>query len=220
MKKAFAYLRVSGKGQVDGDGFTRQLAAISKFAAANDIKIVRVFREEGVSGTTGAEERPAWMEMIQAILSNGVRTIVIERVDCVARKLMVQEAIVGDLQQRDIELLSTEEPDLLNDDPTRVLLRQFMGAIAQYEKSMIVLKLRGARQRTRAKTGRCEGRKPYGEHPEHQDERAAIGRVQELHAQGLPLLTIAATMNREGYRSRSGGLWHPTQVSRVLKRAA
>lgn len=37
-----------------------------------------------------------------------------------------------------------------------------MGAVAQYEKSQIVLKLRGARLRKKAKTGRCEGRKPFG----------------------------------------------------------
>jgi hypothetical protein len=46
-------------------------------------------------------------------------------------------------------------------DPTRILVRQMMGAVAQYEKSQIVLKLRGARMRKRAKEGRCEGRKPY-----------------------------------------------------------
>ena len=34
--KAFAYLRVSGKGQVEGDGFTRQLEAIRKYATEND----------------------------------------------------------------------------------------------------------------------------------------------------------------------------------------
>ena len=49
--KAHAYLRVSGKGQVDGDGFPRQLKAIREYAAAHDIKIVNVYREEGVSGT-------------------------------------------------------------------------------------------------------------------------------------------------------------------------
>jgi DNA invertase Pin-like site-specific DNA recombinase len=31
--KAFAYLRVSGKGQVAGDGFPRQLSAIQVYAA-------------------------------------------------------------------------------------------------------------------------------------------------------------------------------------------
>jgi DNA invertase Pin-like site-specific DNA recombinase len=43
MTKAFAYVRVSGKGQLKGDGFTRQLGAIEQYAAANDIKIAQVF---------------------------------------------------------------------------------------------------------------------------------------------------------------------------------
>jgi DNA invertase Pin-like site-specific DNA recombinase len=80
--QAFAYLRVSGKGQVDGDGFNRQLAAIKTCAAANDIKIVRVFREEGVSGTVENMNRPAWQELMATLHSNGVRTILIEKLDC------------------------------------------------------------------------------------------------------------------------------------------
>ena len=41
MTKAYAYLRVSGKGQIDGDGFTRQRTAIKSYAATNDLKVVR-----------------------------------------------------------------------------------------------------------------------------------------------------------------------------------
>ena len=41
-------------------------------------------------------------------------------------------------------------------------MRQIMGAFAGYEKTMIILKLRGARARQRAKGERCEGRKPFG----------------------------------------------------------
>lgn len=51
MTKAFAYLRVSGKGQIKGDGFPRQLQAINFYSAQRDIKIVQIFREEGVAGT-------------------------------------------------------------------------------------------------------------------------------------------------------------------------
>ena len=47
--KAFAYLRVSGKGQVDGDGFPRQLAAVKAYAAAHGVRIVKVFEEKGVT---------------------------------------------------------------------------------------------------------------------------------------------------------------------------
>lgn len=49
-----------------------------------------------------------------------------------------------------------------DDDPTRTLIRQVLGAIAQFEKSVIVLKLRAARERVRKSKGRCEGRKPFG----------------------------------------------------------
>ena len=44
-------------------------------------------------------------------------------------------------------------------------MSQMMGAIAQYEKAMIVLKLRAARECKKARTGRCEGCKPYGHYP-------------------------------------------------------
>jgi DNA invertase Pin-like site-specific DNA recombinase len=75
---------------------------------------------------------------------------------------MVQEAAIADLQKHGFTLVSVAELDLMASDPTRILMRQLMGAVAQYGKSQIVLKLRGARMRMRAKEGRCEGRKPYG----------------------------------------------------------
>lgn len=52
MTKAFAYLRVSGKGRIKGDGFARQLQAIRGYAAAHEIKTADVFREEGVGSIT------------------------------------------------------------------------------------------------------------------------------------------------------------------------
>jgi DNA invertase Pin-like site-specific DNA recombinase len=162
MQKAFAYLRVSGKGQVDGDGFTRQLKAIKDYAAAHGIKIVRTFRDEGISGAKNLEDRPAFVEMMTELLSDGVKLVLLEKLDRLARDLMIQETIIGDLRKRGFDLISVMEPDLLKDDPTRILMRQVFGAIAQYEKSMIVLKLRGARARMRMKAGRCEGAKPFG----------------------------------------------------------
>ena len=43
--KAFAYLRVSSIGQVDGDGWTRQQEACEQYAAAHGLEIKEVFRE-------------------------------------------------------------------------------------------------------------------------------------------------------------------------------
>ena len=60
----------------------------------------------------------------------------------------------------------TQRPDQFVDDaPTAVLVRQILGAVAQFDKAMTVAKLRGARRRKRRKTGgkKVEGRKSLSE---------------------------------------------------------
>jgi len=213
--KAFAYLRVSGKGQVEGDGFPRQLAAIRKYAGQNGIDVVQVYEERGKSGTIDGMDRPTWAEMIGVIMGNGVKTVLIERLDRLARDLMVQEHIIADLKQRGVELISVAEPDLCQDDPTRKLMRQILGAIAEYDRTMIVLKLRGSRQRAKALVGKCEGRKAYGEKPE---EVAVLNEMRALRALGMSFDGIAEALNRGGRSPRSGGQWYGSTVNKILRR--
>jgi DNA invertase Pin-like site-specific DNA recombinase len=214
--KAFAYMRVSGRGQIDGDGFPRQLASIKKFAAANDIKIVRTFREEGISGSTDWEDRPAFSEMMGLLLNNGVHTVLVERMDRLARDLLVQESVIGDFQRKGLRLISVSEPDLLSDDPSRVLMRQMLGAFFQYEKTLLVAKLRGARQRVRDTSGRCEGRKRYGSRI---GESSNVERMKEMRLRGMAVNKIAEALNAEGVEPRAGLRWYATSVYRVLKAA-
>jgi DNA invertase Pin-like site-specific DNA recombinase len=213
MNKAFGYVRVSGDSQIDGDGFPRQMAAIKAYAKQHDIRIVKVFREEGVTGTKETMDRPAWVEMMTALHSNGVRTVIIERLDRLARNLMVQEATIADLQKNGFTLVSVQEPDLMSSDPSRIAFRQMMGVFAQYDKSQIVLKLRGARLRKRAKEGRCEGRKPFGF---YEGEAAALARVKALRVEGLGFDRIAARLNQESVPTRTGKPWHGVVVNRIL----
>ncbi len=216
MTKAFGYVRVSGDSQIDGDGFPRQVAAIKAYAKQHGVRIVKVFREEGVTGTKDAMDRPAWAEMMLALHSNGVKTIIIERLDRLARELMVQEKTIADLQQDGFTLVSVQEPDLMSSDPARIAFRQMMGVFAQYDKSQIVLKLKAARMRKRAKDGRCEGRKPFGH---REGEQAAIQRMQALAAAGMSIRAIAAKLDAEGVPTRNGGAWRDAVVGRILKDA-
>jgi DNA invertase Pin-like site-specific DNA recombinase len=120
MTKAFAYLRVSGKGQIQGDGFPRQLASIRAYAQAHETKIVQVLREEGVWGATESADRPAWSALMTALHADGVKTVIIEKLDRLARDLMVQETVVADLQKHGFTLISVAEPDLMATDPNRI----------------------------------------------------------------------------------------------------
>ncbi len=216
MIRAFGYVRVSGDSQIDGDGFPRQISAIRAYAKQHDIRIVKVFREEGVTGTKETMDRPAWADMMLTLHSNGVRTIIIERLDRLARELMVQEATIAELQKQGFTLVSVQEPDLMSSDPARVAFRQMMGVFAQYDKSQIVLKLRGARMRTKAREGRCEGAKPFGH---YEGESAIIDRMNALRESGAGFDRIAAQLNAEGFKPRRGTKWYGSAVNKILSRS-
>jgi DNA invertase Pin-like site-specific DNA recombinase len=215
MVKAFSYLRVSGKGQVQGDGLPRQRAAIRTYAKANGYSIVREFADEGVSGAIETTDRPAFAEMLTTLHANGVRTVLVERLDRLARDLMVQEAALSYFSQHDFTIVSVQEPDLMASDPSRIAFRQMMGVFSQYDKSMIVLKLAGARAKKRAREGRCEGRKPFGY---YEGEQKVVERMRALKKEGLGFDRIARQLNSEGIPTRTGRPWHGFAVNRILGR--
>ncbi len=213
--RCFGYLRVSGKGQVEGDGFPRQRVSIEAYCAANGLEIVQWFEEKAITGKTEWEDRPAWMEMMLAL--NGVQTVVIESLNRLARDLMVQEHVIDDLRKRQVKLISVAEPDLCTDDPSRKLLRQIMGAIAEYDRAMIVLKLRGARCRKRNSEGKCEGPKLYGDKP---GEDQVLHRMQSMRQSGSTFSVIAETLNDQGLKTRKSLRWSPGTVCKILGRVA
>ena len=87
--KAYGYLRVSGQGQIEGDGYTRQRQAIEQYCKASGLEIVNWY-EEQETGTT--QDRPELAQMMVDLELNGkeVQTVVIERLDRLARDLQFQ----------------------------------------------------------------------------------------------------------------------------------
>ncbi len=224
--KAFSYLRVSGKGQIEGDGFPRQRDSVQRYAKRNRIEIVNEFRDEGVCGAKEHFDRPGLTDLFVAIKSNGVRLVLVERSDRLARDLMVGEIILAEFRKLGVKVIAADSGmDLTveDGDPTRTLMRQMLGAIAQWEKSIIVQKLRAARLRLRREKGRCEGRKPYGATP---DERETIARMRQMRDQGMSFEAIAGSLNASGTAprttSRAGKQtkWHGAAIQRILNRAS
>ncbi len=222
--QAVSYLRVSGKGQVDGDGFPRQRDTIAKFAKGRKLTVVDEYLDEGVSGTTELDDRPGLAALFDRIESNGVRIVIVENASRLARDLMVQEIILAECRKLGVQVLEADGGNDLSvgsTDPTATLIRQVLGAVSQFEKSVIVLKLRAARQRVKAKAGRCEGRKPYGHQP---GEAEIVQRIVELRRKPvkgnrLSFAAIAKRLNDEAVPTRSGGQWQPSTVGQILDRA-
>ena len=222
-RQAFAYLRVSGMGQVRGDGFDRQRETCAAYAKGNNIEIVGTYEDKGVSGAKDLDDRPGLAALLDELNADGVKLILVERADRLARDLMVSEIILSQLRGFGvtcIEAAGGTDLTAADGDPTRTLIRQVLGAVSQFEKSVIVLKLRAARARIRRQAGRCEGRKPFGTRP---GEQATINRMLQLrrkrfNGRAWSYARIAKTLTAEGLLSRSGKPWQDNSVRGIIHR--
>jgi hypothetical protein len=148
--QAVAYLRTSSAANVgaDKDSEKRQRAAIEAYAKAAGFAIVDSYYDEAVGGADHVTARPGFAAMMERIASNGVRTIIVETANRFARDLIAQETGYAMLKDQGITLIAADKPDaFLDDTPTATLIRQVLGAVSQFEKAMVVSKLKGVRMR-------------------------------------------------------------------------
>lgn len=220
IERVYGYIRVSGLGQRDGDGPERQKVAIVQFCQDHGIDLVNIY-EETVSGTKHASDRPAFTQMVLDAETNGVTGIVVERLDRLARELLVQEITVAKLsEEANLHIYAADTNRLedladANADPTRVLIRQVLGALNQWNRSEIVRKLAYARKRKREREGRCEGPLPYGSSPE---EKRVIQLVRAYVDCGWTPVMMSGMLNAAGLRTRKGKLWNRFNLHRMLSR--
>ena len=229
MMKAYGYCRLSGKGQLDGDGYNRQENAISTFATKNKIEIVHVYREQ-VSGVKGEEQREVFQDMVSAILRNGVRTIIVEGLDRLAREYRIQEQLIIYLASKGITLIDARTGEdvtkAVYDDPMKKALIQMQGIFAELEKNLLVKKLRLAREAKRKADGKCEGKKGYSDAPDKRD--AILGQIKALRrkpklGKRLTFVEVADQLNElaksdDIYSTISGKRWTGVMIQNFIKR--
>lgn len=215
------YLRVSGKGQLEGDGFPRQAEAIERYCQAHKLRLVKKFEERGVSGTVDSLDRPGFAELIFFVREcpEKIEGIVVERMDRLARDLMVSETLINTCRTAGLKVFSTDQGvlvDLSDDksDPTRTLIRQIMAVLAQWERTMLVMKLAAARRRAREARGWCDGSKPFGEYVTEEEWWKRMRPVFECY----PPTEVARMLNDAGFTNRMGRPWTKNAVSMIQGR--
>jgi DNA invertase Pin-like site-specific DNA recombinase len=220
IRKAVAYLRTSSRTNVgaDKDSDKRQRAAIEAYAKAAGYEIADTFYDMAVSGADPVSERSGFAEMLEHLMSNGVRTIIVESPDRFARDLMVQLAGHDMLKARGVTLIAASAPTFfIEDTPTAVLVRQVLGAVAEFEKATLVAKLAAARRRKRTATGKkVEGRKSHAEkRPEIVALAKALARKKPKGGK-LSLRAVSAELAAQGYLNERGKPFNPKSVSVLL----
>jgi DNA invertase Pin-like site-specific DNA recombinase len=176
-----------------------------------------VYADEAVKGSDPIDTRPGFAVMLEALEANGTKTIIVETANRFARDLMVQEVGYAMLRSRGIDLIAADSPtSFLDDTPTARLIRQVLGAVSEFEKAMLVAKLKGARDRKRRTGIKVEGRKSIAE------ERPETVQLARSLARSRPkggkrsLREVAAALAEAGHTTKTGKPYAATAIKLML----
>jgi len=220
----YAYLRVSTGNQKNEHTIQIQEIAIKEYAEKNNINIVKMFEDDGVSG--GLEDRPALAELFDELEINGkdIEGIIIFKLDRLARDVRIQENLIWDLQEkRGKKIISIKEPDLDSKDITRVLMRQMIGAISQYEKGVITMRLKAGRMNKIRKGGYSGGGVALGYNAKDKQLIIDEGDAETVKMifylkryKRMSLNGIAKKFNKEKTKTARGGQWYAGTIRYIL----
>ena len=219
MTKAVAYFRTSSATNVgaDKDSLKRQQAAVKAFAKGAGYELVDEFYDPAVSGADAIDERPGFAAMLKRIAGNGVRVILVETANRFARDLIVQETGWRFLQGLGVTLIAVDSPDsFLDKTPTAVLIRQVLGAVAQFEKAALVAKLKAARERKKREIGKCGGRRSVAV-----ANPATVALAKKLarypvNGRRRSLRDVAAELETAGNLTSKGTAYGAAAVARMI----
>jgi len=226
---AAGYIRVSSSGQLKGHGPKRQREDIEAFARRNGYKIADWYTDDH----TGTEaDRPAFVEMLTAMIANGCRVVIVESLDRFARDLAVQMQLIAKMIAEGLTLIPANTGQIissgtLDDNPMLRAMIAVQGVFAQLDKDLLVAKLKKGRAAVKKATktkarpeGKCEGPRDFGG---HDGEPAVLAHIKRLarKPRGGDRLTptqIAKKLNVEQLPTRTGVPWSRQAVKRICVR--
>jgi site-specific DNA recombinase len=221
--KAAVYCRVSTDDQdKEGTSLQTQLEACLEYCGKKGYQVARKFSET-YSGLT--LERPELRQLRELVRSNEFGVIVIYCLDRLSRNATHGVILRDEFDKHYIVLESVTED--IDKSPLGEAITYLRGTFAQIEAEKI-------KERTmRGKIARVnEGRLPQGtgigmygykwdkaagKRTIVESEAKVVGKVFEMALNGVSVNRIAIELNNQGAKSKSGGLWHPLTVRRMLR---
>lgn len=223
--RAVGYRRVSTAEQAgSGLGLDAQQTAIAAGAARLGLPLADIFTDASISGGLPLEQRPGLLAALDAI-GKGDALIVAKR-DRLGRDVLNVCLIQKLVERKGARIISAAGEGSDDDGPTSILMRQIIDAFGQYERALIRSRTTAAMAAKKARGERVGGI-PFGYQlagdgrtlEPHPDEQRALGLLRELRAAGYTFRAVADELNRQGFRSRTGGRWVRQSVHMLARTA-
>lgn len=161
IQEAAIYCRVSTDDQAERGTIESQVEYAEKYCELNQIAIVKIYKDDGITGTIPLQERPAGAELIADAKAGLFSTLLVFKLDRLGRVTRIIINAIYDLEQYNVKLKSMTEPFDTSDPSGRFLLTILAG-VADLERSNILQRMQLGANRAAAAGKWLGGIVPYG----------------------------------------------------------
>jgi DNA invertase Pin-like site-specific DNA recombinase len=179
MKRVAIYLRVSTTEQT----VENQQRELELAADRHGWQVVVTLADEGISGSKRRDKRPAFDRLCKGIARREFDLVAAWSVDRLGRSLQDLVGFLGELHGKDIDLYLHQQ-GIDTTTPAGKAMFQMMGVFAEFERAMIVERVKSGLARARA-AGKRLGR------PTISSRKEAV--VRQLLASGTGIVKVAKT---------------------------
>ena len=206
---AVIYARYSSHAQRDVS-IDQQIKAIQEFADRQDLKIVQIYADRAISGTT--DNRPQFQQMIRDASAGAWDYVIVYSMDRFARDRYDSITYKKILMDSGVRVLSAMEN--ISDEPSGILLESVLEGLAEYYSRELSQKIRRG-LRDNAARGLVAASIPYG-YMKGPDSKYAINPetapiVREIFDRvlhGDSFADIARDLNERGVRTKTNTEWN------------
>lgn len=145
-KRVALYLRVS---TADGQTVENQRRELEAVAARHGWQIVAEFKDEGISGAKGRDKRPGFDKLLKAVARREVDMVAAWAVDRLGRSLQDLISFLSELHAKGVDLFLLQQ-GLDTSTPSGRAMFQMLGVFAEFERGMIVERVKSGLARAKA----------------------------------------------------------------------
>ena len=222
MQKAIGYIRVSTQGQAEeGVSMAAQRAKIDAWCIANDMELIAVFEDAGISG--GSMAGREGLHAAMKATTKGM-ALVAYSISRLARSTKDMLAIAETLDRKGADLVSLTEKIDTTTAAGRMVFKM-LAVLADFERDQIGERTKMALAHKKA-NGEVYAPVPFGYEAIEgrlvtvKREAKIVAEIIAMRDAGASFASIANELNGRGIEGKRGGRWFASTVRYMVNRQA
>lgn len=219
-KRCVFYLRVSTGLQVQGYSLAAQKTQLEQFAKQRNFILADIYRDAGLSGKH--THRPELQRLIKDAEAGQFDVVMVWAIDRISRNLVDLLDLVKRLRNCGVEFISISQ-DFDTTEPTGMLILHLLGSFAQFERELLVERVKESHMQRLQKSNWSCGPAPFGYRKENkglievESEVKVVKHIFERYLQLKSIRGVTNELNSQSTLTRKGTVWFTNTVKGILK---